>query len=131
MNLEAAKAVKYGGLPEQEALKFVTINPAKQLKVDHRVGSLDPGKDADFVIWSGSPLSTYSVCEQTWIDGRKFFDRTEDRQLNEQVARQRATLVQKVLSVKKPASGEGTPKPPKGGDTINHPEQVAGPQEGQ
>jgi len=56
MNLEAAKAVKYGGVPEEEALKFVTINPARQLRVDGRVGSLEPGKDADFVVWSGHPL---------------------------------------------------------------------------
>ena len=62
MNLEAAKAVKYGDLDEAEALKLVTINPAKQLRIDKYVGSLEIGKDADFVIWSGHPLSTYSVC---------------------------------------------------------------------
>ncbi len=60
LNLEAAKAVKYGGVPETEALKFVTLNPAKQLRIDERVGSLEPGKDADLVVWSGSPLSTLS-----------------------------------------------------------------------
>ncbi|TLY32950.1 MAG: hypothetical protein E6K56_02110 [Ignavibacteria bacterium] len=76
LNTEAAKAVKYGGLSEEEALKFVTINPAKQLQIDKRAGSLEAGKDADFVLWSGDPLSTYSICEQTWIDGRKYFDRT-------------------------------------------------------
>ena len=54
-----------------EALKFVTLNPAKQLRVDHRIGSLETGKDADFAIWTGPPLSTYSVCEQTWIEGRQ------------------------------------------------------------
>ena len=68
LNTEAAKAVKYGGVTQEEALKFVTLNPAKQLRIDKRVGSLEPGKDADFVIWSGNPLSTYSICEQTWID---------------------------------------------------------------
>ena len=73
MNLEAAKAVKYGGLDEAEALKFVTINPAKQLRIDDRVGSLEVGKDADFVIWSGHPLSTYSICEETWLDGKNTF----------------------------------------------------------
>ena len=78
MNWEAAKAVKYGNVPEQEALKFVTLNPAKQLKIDQYVGSLEPGKHADFTIWSGDPLSTYSICEQTWIEDRKYFDRAED-----------------------------------------------------
>lgn len=113
LNTEAAKAVKYGGVPEEEALKFVTLNPAKQLKVDNRVGSLEPEKDADFVIWSGSPLSTYSICEQTWIDGRKFFDRQEDRQLYEEAQRERATLIQKILMTKKLAVPDASQKPPK------------------
>ncbi len=78
LNTEAAKAIKYGGMPPTEAIKTVTINPAKSLEIDARVGSLEPGKDADFAIWSGSPLSPYSRCEQTWIEGRKYFDRTAD-----------------------------------------------------
>lgn len=100
MNTEAAKAVKYGGVSEQEALKFVTLNPAKQLRVDHRVGSLEAGKDADLVVWSGHPLSTYAFCEQTWVDGRKYFDREEDRALNQQVQREKAVLIQKILGGK-------------------------------
>jgi imidazolonepropionase-like amidohydrolase len=100
LNTEAAKAVKYGNVPEEEAWKFVTLNPAKQLRIDHRVGSLEPGKDADFVIWSGHPMSTLSRCEQTWIDGRKYFDVQEDLKLREEVANQRATLVQKALATK-------------------------------
>jgi imidazolonepropionase-like amidohydrolase len=76
LNLEAAKAVKYGGTAEDEALRFVTLNPARQLRVDAWVGSLEPGKDGDFVIWSGHPLSTSSVCLQTWIEGRRYFDRS-------------------------------------------------------
>jgi imidazolonepropionase-like amidohydrolase len=115
LNVEAAKAVKYGGLPEEEALKFVTINPAKQLKVDGAVGSLEPGKDADFVVWNGNPLSTYSMCEQTWIDGRRYFDRQEDRRLYEEVLRERAVLVQKALSARKAGQPEGAPKPVKPG----------------
>ena len=98
MNLEAAKAVKYGGVPPEEALKFVTLNPAIQLGIDHRTGSLEEGKDADFVIWSGDPLSTYSMCQQTWIDGRRYFDVDESRRLEETAARERNTLVQKILS---------------------------------
>ena len=72
--LEAAKAVKYGGTPEAEALKFVTLNPAIQLHIDKYAGSLEPGKDADFAIWSKSPLDSGTVCQQTWIDGKKYFD---------------------------------------------------------
>ena len=101
MNLEAAKAVKYGGVEPEEALKFVTANPAIQLDVFHRVGSLEPGKDADFVIWSGDPLSVYSLCEQTWVDGKKYFDREEDRELRLQARKQRVALVQKILQEKK------------------------------
>lgn len=109
LNTEAAKAVKYGGVSEEEALKFVTINPAKQLRIDKRVGSLEPGKDADFVIWSGNPLSTYSICEQTWIDGRRYFDRAEDQAMREEIARERAVLIQKVLNTKKGPGGDSKP----------------------
>ncbi|MSU49089.1 MAG: amidohydrolase [Opitutus sp.] len=97
LNTEAAKAVKYGGIPPEEALKFVTINPAKQLRIDARVGSLEPGKDADFVIWSASPLSTYARAEQTWIDGRKYFDGADDARLRAAAAATRSALVQKIL----------------------------------
>jgi imidazolonepropionase-like amidohydrolase len=106
LNLEAAKAVKYGGTPPEEALKFVTINPAKQLRIDKRVGSLEAGKDADFVVWSGNPLSSLSICEQTWIDGRRYFDRNEDRAMNDEVARERAVLIQKALDQPKGGSDE-------------------------
>jgi adenine deaminase len=108
--------VKYGGLTEEEALKLVTINPARQLKVDSHVGSLEPGKDADFVIWSGSPLSVYSHCEQTWIDGRKYFDREEDHRLYEEGQRQRAVLVQKALQTKKAPGPVPGPERPGGVD---------------
>jgi imidazolonepropionase-like amidohydrolase len=79
LNLEAAKAVKYGGVPPEEALKFVTLNSAIQLGIDRWVGSLEPGKDADFVLWSGSPLSAASLPLQTWIEGKKYFDREVDQ----------------------------------------------------
>ena len=101
MNLEAAKAVKYGSLTDEEALKLVTLNPAKQLEIDHIVGSLEPGKDGDFVVWSGHPLSTYTKCEQTWIDGRQYFDIDKDRIMREQVKSERARLIQKILTTKK------------------------------
>lgn len=100
MNTEAAKAVKYGGVSPEEALKFVTINPARQLRIDQVTGSLEAGKDADFVIWSGNPLSTYSICEQTWIDGKLYFDRQQDIESRKDVEQERARLVQQYLSSK-------------------------------
>ena len=97
MNLEAAKAVKYGGLSEEEALKFVTINPAKQLKIDKYVGSLEIGKDADFALWSGHPLSNYSICEQTWVDGKQYFSQKKVQFLKERDTKLRNDLIQKIL----------------------------------
>jgi len=106
LNTEAAKAVKYGGVDEVEALKFVTLNAAKQLAIEPWVGSLEPGKDADFVIWNGHPLSTYTKCEQTWIDGRRYFDIDEDRQMMKEVKEERTRLIQKLL--KSPDADEGS-----------------------
>jgi N-acetylglucosamine-6-phosphate deacetylase len=97
LNHEAAKAMKYGGVPADEALKFVTLNPAKQLRIDGRVGSLEQGKDADFVLWSGPPLSTLSRCEETWIDGRQYFSRSADQSLRAEQAKMRAALIRKIL----------------------------------
>lgn len=111
LNLEAAKAVRYGGVPEAAALQFVTLNPAIQLGIDDRVGSLEVGKDADFVLWNGSPLSTYSRCEQTWIEGRKYFDRDDDLRAREAVAAERRALLEKVAALEadkaEDAEGEG------------------------
>jgi imidazolonepropionase-like amidohydrolase len=81
LNQEAAKAVRYGGLAEQDALGFVTSNPARQLRLFDRIGSLRAGKDADFVIWNGHPLSVYSRPQMTFVDGRKLFDRETDREM--------------------------------------------------
>ena len=97
LNHEAAKAVKYGGVSEVEALKFVTLNPARQLRIDSMIGSIEVGKHADLVVWSGPPLSAFSRCEQTWIDGRRYFHLERDRQLRERVREQRAVLTQKIL----------------------------------
>jgi imidazolonepropionase-like amidohydrolase len=110
LNTEAAKAVKYGGMSEAEALKLVTLNPAKQLGIDKYVGSLEVGKDADFVIWNGSPLSTYSRPEQTWIDGRAYFDRQRDQQLREQANSEREALIQKALPERQKALGGKPPE---------------------
>lgn len=97
LNQEAGKAVKYGGVSPEEALKFVTLNPAKQLGIDRYVGSIEPGKDADLALWSTSPLSSYTRCEQTWVDGRKYFDREEDVKRRREMEVRRAALVQRVL----------------------------------
>lgn len=96
LNTEAAKAVRYGGVAETEALKFVTLNAAKQLRIDDRVGSLEVGKDADFVLWNDHPLSTNAVAEQTWIEGRKYFDRASDLALRESAAIERNRLIAKA-----------------------------------
>ena len=105
--LEAAKAVKYGGTPDIEALKFVTLNPAKQLHIDSRVGSLEPGKDADFAIWSGSPLDSHSVCLQTWIDGKKYFDRSLSAGRAAALVKEREELMAKAKQLAKLAGGGG------------------------
>ncbi len=97
LNTEAAKSMKHGGLSADEALKLVTIYPAKQLRIEAKVGSLEAGKDADFVIWNSNPQSNYARVNQTWIDGRKYFDRAEDEEARKRFDAQRAALVQKAL----------------------------------
>ncbi len=105
LHLEAAKAVKYGGVPPEEAWKFVTLNAARQMGIDRWVGSIEPGKHADLAVWSAPPMSGAARCEQTWIDGRKYYDIADDAQRRERAREMRAALVQRVL-----ASGE-TPAP--------------------
>jgi imidazolonepropionase-like amidohydrolase len=80
LNMEAAKAVRYGDVSEDQAFAMVTINPAKQLKIDNRVGSIETGKDADLVIWNKHPLSTAAIVERTYIDGIAYYDRERDLQ---------------------------------------------------
>ena len=100
LNQESAKAIKYGNLSETEALKFVTLNPAKLLHLDHRVGSLKEGKDADVVLWNGNPLSVYSLVEKTFIDGIKYFDKDEQVNKQEFIQKERARIIQKMLQQK-------------------------------
>ena len=113
LNQEAAKAVKYGRVPPIEALKFVTLNPAKQLRIAQHVGSLEVGKHADLVVWSASPLSNFARAEQTWIDGRKYFDRSDDAAHRAKTRKMRATLIQKILvsgeKMREPGVGDGDP----------------------
>lgn len=106
LNTEAAKAVKYGGLSETEAFNFVTINAAKQLMIDNRTGSLEVGKDADFVIWSASPLSTMSRAEQTWIDGRSYFDIETDARLRQEAIDEKQRLSKKIILQKSASSAK-------------------------
>ncbi len=105
---EASKAVKYGGTPEAEALKFVTLNPAKQLRIEQRVGSLVAGKDADFALWSHAPLDSRTVCLQTWIEGRKYFDRSFNEQRTARLVKERADLIAKARQLTKLSGGGGS-----------------------
>jgi imidazolonepropionase-like amidohydrolase len=95
LNYEAAKSVRYGGLSEEEALALVTINPAKQLGIDKRVGSIDAGKDADLVLWNKNPLSNYSKAMKVWIDGEKYFDTNEDMRMRTELAAKKKALLDK------------------------------------
>jgi hypothetical protein len=109
LNQEAAKTVKYGGMSEEAALRMVTINPAKALRVDQHTGSIKVGKQADLVLWNGHPLSMYSKPVMTWVDGVAYFDaqREELEQKLRQAERQR--LIEKMLEAKK--AGKKTSKP--------------------
>lgn len=107
LNQEAAKAFKYGGVPEEEALKFVTLNPAKLLHLDHRMGAIAPGMDADLVVWTDHPLSIYAKAQTTFVDGRRMFDRDEDQLLRDGIRAERARIVRKMLD----NGGSKGPKP--------------------
>ena len=109
LNQEAAKTVEYGALTEEEAWKLVTLNPAKLLHLDNRLGSIRVGKDADLVLWNTSPLAIYARPEKTIIDGAVYFDlSTEDRKRDAMQA-ERARLIQKMLTAK--AGGSPTTRP--------------------
>ncbi|HEY1022604.1 MAG TPA: amidohydrolase, partial [Flavisolibacter sp.] len=100
LNQEAAKSVKYGGMSEVDALKMVTINPAKMLHVDDKVGSLKVGKDADVVVWSDNPLSIYAKSLYTIVDGTIYFDREKEDQKEKAIATERMRIVKKMNSEK-------------------------------
>ena len=103
----AGKTVMYGGIDEEDAWKMVTLNPAKLLRVDDRVGSVKSGKDADLVLWSDNPLSVYAKAEKTWVDGVKYYDIEEDRKMREWVRQERARILSKIQADKKPGTGGG------------------------
>ena len=110
LNLDAAKVMKYGGVPEEEALKMITLNPAIQLGIDKRTGSIEVGKDADLVIWSGHPFSPYSLVEQTMIEGELFFERSRDLLRRQEFQREREAL-EKLEANRPPGSGAPTTQP--------------------
>ena len=110
LNQEAAKSVKYGGVPETEALEFVTINPARMLHLDDHMGSIREGKDADVVLWNDNPLSIYAKAEYTFVDGREYFSLTKDQQLRQQRDQERQRLVQAMLAARKAGAPAQAPR---------------------
>lgn len=111
LNLDAAKVMKYGGVPEEEAFKMITINPAKQLGIDKRTGSIEVGKDGDIAIWTAHPFSVYSRVETTLIEGVTYFDRADDAAKRLEMAKERETL-EKLDVNKAPGSGGAPPRIP-------------------
>lgn len=108
LNQEAAKTIKYGDVEEQEALKMVTINPAKLLHLDNRTGSIKVGKDADVVLWSDHPLSIYAKAEKTIIEGAVFYDIERETEILNEIQAERARLIREMQSDKK--KGKATQK---------------------
>lgn len=109
LNQEAGKAVAYGKMSEEEALKLVTLNPATMLHVENRVGSLKAGKDADVVVWSADPLSVYAVCEKTFVDGVAYWDYSKDAENREKMHAEEARIIQKMIEAK--TGGATTQRP--------------------
>ena len=110
LNQEAAKAVKYGNVSEEDAWKFVTLNPAKLLHIDDKVGSIKVGKDADIVLWNDHPLSIYAKAEKTLIEGVVYFDLQKDEQQQVAIAKERNQLIGQLLLEKNNGSSTQEPK---------------------
>ncbi|MCB9189009.1 MAG: amidohydrolase family protein [Flavobacteriales bacterium] len=106
LNQEAAKGIKYGGMTEEEALKMVTLNPAKLLHLDDRMGSIKAGKDADMVLWTANPLSMYARVQYTIIDGIIYFDANKDIELQSKVEKERMRIINLMIDAK--AGGSST-----------------------
>ena len=110
LNQEAAKTVKYGNVTEEEAWNFVTLNPAKILQVDNKVGSIKVGKDADVVLWSDSPLSIYTRAEKTVVDGIIFYDLEKEQEVLSAIQKERAELINSMLDAKNKGMKTQLPK---------------------
>lgn len=113
LNQEAAKSIKYGGLTEVQALKLVTLNPAKMLHIDDKVGSIKVGKVADLVLWSDNPLSIYAKVNTTIIDGQIYYDKDEDAKLREDIKKERARIIAKLITEKNKGAKVIKPQPKK------------------
>src|SRR5712675_366996 len=109
LNQEAAKSMKFGGLTHDEALKLVTLNPAMQLGIDKRVGTIDVGKDADLVIYNHDPLSAYAVAQKTIVDGRVLFDREKDIADRAGLEKEKKDLLAKEKKAEEKKSDEKKP----------------------
>jgi imidazolonepropionase-like amidohydrolase len=124
LNQEAAKTVQYGGVPEEDAWKMVTLNPAKLLHLDDRMGSIKAGKDADLVLWNAHPLSVYARPEFTMVDGTIYFDRKKDEEKQKTMLVERERLIQKMIAEK--ADGKPTQKPQAVQPKMWHCEDIVG-----
>jgi adenine deaminase len=111
LNQEAAKIMKYGGVSETDALKLVTLNPAKILHLDDRLGSIREGKDADLVLWTDYPLSVYARANKTMVDGTIYFDEDQDAKLKEQIDKERNRIIANIL-LEAPSAKTTTPNFP-------------------
>ena len=117
LNQEAGKTVKFGGLTETEALKLVTLNPARQLQIADRVGSIEVGKDADLVLYDKHPLSVFSVPQKVLIDGQVYFDRQQDIARRAEIEKEKKALAEKdkKKEEKKPEEKKPEEKKPSAG----------------
>jgi imidazolonepropionase-like amidohydrolase len=113
LNQEAAKTIKYGGLTEVQALKLITLNPAKMLHIDDKVGSIKVGKSADLVLWTDNPLSIYAKVNTTIIDGQVYYDKNDDAKLQEDIKKERARIIAKLIVEKNKGAKVIKPQPKK------------------
>jgi imidazolonepropionase-like amidohydrolase len=100
LNQEAAKIIKYGNISEEDAWKMVTLNPAKMLHLDNKLGSIKAGKDADLVLWNNNPLSIYAKPEMTFVDGICYYSITQDEALRITIKTERQRLINKMIAAK-------------------------------
>jgi imidazolonepropionase-like amidohydrolase len=110
LNQEAAKTIKYGGVTEEEAWKFVTINPAKLLHIDDRTGSIKVGKDADLVLWSDHPMSIYAIVEKTMVDGAIYYDYETMKKMETQINQEKNELINMMIQAKNKGMKTQAPK---------------------
>lgn len=109
LNQEAGKLVKYGNVPQEEAWKAVTLNPAKILHLEKQLGTIEPGKDADLVLWTDNPLSIYAKVNKTFVDGTLYFDADTQAQKDKQVKDEKNRIIQKMLFSDDVKKGAGQP----------------------